>query len=328
MIKILFIGDVHIKHDNIEAIHALIATLMTINDQHIDCVVFAGDILDKHERVDVQLLNRAYQLIKCAMKISKVYVIVGNHDMINNQQFLTEEHWMNGMKQWDGVTVVDTPITCCYNGVTIIMCPYVFPGRFTEALDTVGEWKRAHYIFAHQEFRGCTMGAMVSEMGDVWDVNWPHVISGHIHARQTPQSNILYPGSVITHAFGSSSMRQGCSLFTLEPSSITEQFIELHLQPKRTIYKKIGESIRSKDIVSSNRFSMTGSVDEIAEFKHSRQFKELKRANVKVVFKICGTTSHNIARKSFMSLVREKVMLAADTDKEIVNDYLDISKSV
>ena len=39
--------------------------------------------------------------------ITKTIVIVGNHDLINNQQFLTQNHWMNAMKDWENVRVID-----------------------------------------------------------------------------------------------------------------------------------------------------------------------------------------------------------------------------
>ena len=37
-------------------------------------------------------------------------LLVGNHDYINNQQFLTNNHWMNAMKDWNNVTIIDKVI--------------------------------------------------------------------------------------------------------------------------------------------------------------------------------------------------------------------------
>jgi UDP-2,3-diacylglucosamine pyrophosphatase LpxH len=105
--RFLFIGDIHIKHANLSEISIVVDSIKSQTD--VDYIVFAGDILDTHERVDVQLLNVAYDMINVSRNVTKTFVIVGNHDMINNQQFLTDAHWMNGMKEWNNVTVVDKP---------------------------------------------------------------------------------------------------------------------------------------------------------------------------------------------------------------------------
>ena len=91
------------------------------------------------------------------------------------------------------------------NNEKFIFVPYVPPGRFEEALRTLkDDWISASCIFAHQEFAGCKMGAIVSIEGDKWDIKNPIVISGHIHSKQQPQKNIYYSGSAMQHAFGES----------------------------------------------------------------------------------------------------------------------------
>ena len=142
--RVLFIGDVHFKHNNLNEMTIMMEKLRNI-DEHYDFSVVAGDILDSHEKIDVQLMNRAYDMIKLLKARTHVYICVGNHDMINNQQFLTDAHWMNGMKEWKDVTIVDKPVT--FN--KFLFVPYVFPGRFVEALETVDDWKDALCIFAH-----------------------------------------------------------------------------------------------------------------------------------------------------------------------------------
>ncbi len=65
-------------------------------------------------------------------------------------------------------------------------------------------WKKASLIFAHQEFEGAKMGAIISESGDKWPLDAPLIVSGHIHDHQQPQPNIQYTGTPIQHAFGDS----------------------------------------------------------------------------------------------------------------------------
>ena len=60
--NILFIGDVHVKFSNQKDLDKLEAKMLQMRD--ISLIVVAGDILDTHERINTQLMNRAYTLIK------------------------------------------------------------------------------------------------------------------------------------------------------------------------------------------------------------------------------------------------------------------------
>jgi DNA repair exonuclease SbcCD nuclease subunit len=203
MINVIAIGDQHFKVSNIKEVNLFIEKItFLIKEKKPDFVVLLGDLLDTHERLHITPLNKAYELIDNIRKICKTYVLVGNHDMENNSVYLNDKHWLNSLKQWDNVTIVDKVI----KENNFIFVPYVFVGRFEEALNTLNEdWKNnINCIFAHQEFKGCKMGAFDSIDGDIWDINNPNVISGHIHSNQTPQKNIYYPGSSLPVAFGES----------------------------------------------------------------------------------------------------------------------------
>lgn len=199
--KILFIGDPHFKINNGIISDVFAAECVKSFAKYPDALcVIGGDVLDTHERLHQTPYNRALKFIDDLSKIGKVIVLVGNHDYENNQQFLSDRHWMNPLKKWSNVSIVDSPLH--YDG--FVFCPYVPPGRFLEALDTLEDvdWRSSRCIFAHQEFRGCVMGVTVSENGDKWNVHYPTVVSGHIHKPHSPQANIIYPGSVIQHNFG------------------------------------------------------------------------------------------------------------------------------
>lgn len=278
--RVLFIGDVHIKHNNIQEIRVLTDAIS--KQTKIDFVVIAGDVLHTHEKIDSQLMNEAFAMIKTTRLVAKTFVLVGNHDFINNQQFLTDCHWMNGMKEWNNVVIVDEPIL--WNN--FVFCPFVSPGRFVEALDRISDWKNAFAVFAHQEIKGCKLGAFNSVNGDVWEPEFPMLISGHIHERQTVGSNVLYPGSVLTHAFGSDQDFQGFSIFSFSRKVPTEQRIELNLASKKVLRIKVGDKIKSRDLCRENKFVVSGTRLEIRKFKKSHQCQLMKEANVKIAFKI------------------------------------------
>ena len=197
---VLVIGDPHIQVANIPQIDIFIERLIKLAiSKEPDLIVIAGDLLHTHERLHTLALNKACELVDKMRKISLTYVLVGNHDYIQNQQFLTHNHWMNGLKEWNNTVIVDKVIRTTIKNEKFIFVPYVPPGRFQEALDTLGErWDDASCIFAHQEFFGCKMGAIISVEGDKWELTNPHVVSGHIHSRQNSAAEYLLPWISIT----------------------------------------------------------------------------------------------------------------------------------
>ena len=104
--------------------------------------------------------------------------------------------------------------------------PYVPPGKFDDAIktcDDIGDIKDYKCIFAHQEFYGAKMGAIISKDGDKWPLHNPLVVSGHIHDYQRPQENIIYIGTPMQHAFGDNT-KKTISILTI--NNISEECIE------------------------------------------------------------------------------------------------------
>jgi DNA repair exonuclease SbcCD nuclease subunit len=137
--KILAIGDTHFKVNNIEMISLFIERLVQVaNGTQPDIIVLLGDILHDHERLHTTPMNKAYEMIRLLRNVSPVFVLVGNHDMINHRQFLSDKHWMNAMKEWKDVYIVDKTLHLQFFGQSartqFTFCPYVAPGRFVEAL--------------------------------------------------------------------------------------------------------------------------------------------------------------------------------------------------
>lgn len=322
----LFVGDVHVKHCNATTeLRTLVDTLERIlnkgfgdddageSRRRYDRVVFAGDILDKHDCVNVQLMNAALRMIdRCRRAVDVVYVLVGNHDYIDNQQFLTDEHWMNALKEWKGVVVVDRPIIISTTDGAMALTPYVYPGRLVEALDaTVGRstWTNCVCVFAHQEMRGAKMGAIKSKHGDEWLAEWPTIVSGHVHERQRPAPNVFYPGSALVHAFGATATRDGCgggsvsALYDFArtpPGTFEERRIALvGIDRKRTIrYRLTGDWTedarniltmieREKSLSSRLRVVIRGTTTMLGEFKKTMSCADVKGKSdvAKVVFR-------------------------------------------
>src|SRR5690606_21914275 len=92
------------------------------------------------------------------------------------------------LKDWKNTYIVDKPYTLKLdtknNPLYFYFVPYVQPSRFAEALKLHDvDPNYFHLGFSHQEYKGCKMGSVVSEEGDVWPYDKP-IVTGHVHDQQ------------------------------------------------------------------------------------------------------------------------------------------------
>ena len=202
---VLAIGDPHFKINNVEhSCEFVDKTLVFIDDNpQIDLIIVLGDVHDKHQYTHIAISSHVSKFFQELHNRKPVYLVVGNHDRQNNSDFLSDIHPFNDMKLWPNMTVVDHVIETNIKGHKLVFVPYVPPGRFEEALNTIqNPLENTAVIFAHQEFYGAPMGAIKSVVGDKWPIHYPYVISGHIHDYWFNGKNIIYVGTPMQHAFG------------------------------------------------------------------------------------------------------------------------------
>ncbi len=313
--QIVAIGDTHFKVDNMNIVDKLIEEIVSkLTLLKPDLIVLLGDILHDHERLHTLALNRALDFINKLRNISKVFVLVGNHDMINHDQFLSDQHWMNALKQWDNVCIVDKVehLECSDINANFLFCPYVAPGRFQEALETHEfDWRESDIIFAHQEFKGCKMGAIISEDGDEWDIDDPFVISGHIHSKQSPQDNIMYPGSSMQVAYGESN-ENIILIVDYDDGEIdlTEQI--LNIPRKRIVYIDTGSFDQYEPPTTEDEIKITikGKYTDFKAIKKTSKYKKLVKMGFKISYK------------------HEKLDITTDKKKAEVKDFTNVLESL
>ena len=104
------------------------------NDTEIEIIVIMGDILDTHEKIHTLPFCRAVNFILELSRLKKTFVLIGNHDRMSNNDFLSDEHPFIGIDDNnDNLSIVDKVLV--YNDYLFV--PYVPPGRFKEALNTI-----------------------------------------------------------------------------------------------------------------------------------------------------------------------------------------------
>ncbi len=89
-VKVLVIGDSHFKTSSLHLCDLYIAECVNIAIKtKPDFIVLLGDTLDCHNTVYIQCYNKALKFIKELSNIALTIVLIGNHDYIDQSQFLT-----------------------------------------------------------------------------------------------------------------------------------------------------------------------------------------------------------------------------------------------
>ena len=311
--KVLCIGDLHIKPDNLDLIQlAETQILDALNNHSIDLVVLLGDILHTHERIHTLAMKRACSLFEKLASRAPLYVLVGNHDYIQNDQFLTENHWMVPLKVWSNVTIVDRVVRVD----DCLFVPYVPNGRFEEALDTFKGWISARYIFAHQEFKGAVArhGIQLND-GDNWSIDLPRVISGHIHGRQELPIGVYYTGSVLG---------KQTSMTVLDTNTDERALIPLKFPAGgRTVSARI-QDIDALDLEGIDKIVVSDTQENYTLFMKDKLFKQLSARNIKVVFQPTSRApaAPIVATGSFHELLYNHVLETGDSFIYCALEYL------
>ena len=138
---------------------------------------------------------------------------------------------------------------------TYIFVPYVPVGKFNDALKSINSitdldnnivnkienftdidnfLSHTNILFAHQEFKGVDMNGKKSDSSDIWPLNRPLLISGHIHEFSNLQNNLIYTGTPLQHTFGENPDKS-ISEINISNSIINHERIRLQLRKKITI---------------------------------------------------------------------------------------------
>lgn len=297
--------------------------IVSLIDDTLDGVVVMGDLLHRHEKVNSVVLCKAVSFLRAirdALKdSSNLYLIIGNHDRPNNSDFLTDLHPFTAIKGWDRTVIVDSTMKVCINETSFLLVPYVYPGRFFEAIAKVETPLDVAAVLCHQEFYGCKMGAIKSTVGDKWPTDYPLVISGHIHDYQVPQRNMIYIGTPVQHGFGGATGKT-VSIFQFRNDIYEEERVSLGLRGKKTIYLN-WEGVQSYTHVDENndvRVVFKGTKDQINSLIKGGHDLRLKNLGVKLACKeVTVDGPVNIASSSltFIQRLNQEVVGISEEEK-------------
>jgi len=322
MKKILLIGDPHFKVSNpLESSQFHDQVLKNIKnlEKQIDFIVILGDILDTHEKIHMQPFCRAINFLKMVATFKRTFVLIGNHDRINNNVFMTEEHPFSSLKESDeNIIIVDK--TYFEGGFCFV--PYVPNGRFLEAIGD--NFEKTDCFFAHQEFLGCKMGGIISETGDSWEEDYPPVFSGHIHDHQTPQRNIVYTGTPFQHSYGDDENKGIFLLNFVDKNDWKITKIDLDIIKKKSITMNISDFMDYK--IPKNCLLKIGFIGDpmlIKKFLDKKEISEKIQKN-KIKYRIINDRSKKLITRenktTFMENLNQRINNSEKKIKTLFNE--------
>lgn len=295
MVLAIIIGDLHFKKTNSQITDLVIQKILNvIKETPPDFVVLLGDVLDDHERIHMKTQNKAIKFIKRIAKICPIIVIIGNHDRPDSSSFLTEESCFYALKDHEDRNIYIADRALGFNlkspeGILrFVFVPYVSPGSFHEALDTLKDKildpkSRPSAIFCHQEFKGAKMRGHLSRYGDEWLETNPLVISGHLHTFHQPQNNIVYAGTPYQTSY-SDQTEKGILLAEFKVNKAPDiNFYPLNIRKKKVI--KLKPSEVDSFVPPSDcdvKIVISGNHDEIKSLQSSNVLSKLSAGGIHI----------------------------------------------
>jgi DNA repair exonuclease SbcCD nuclease subunit len=197
--KILRIGDPHIKPTNVEEAEKLMHFVNdTILERQPDRVEIMGDLFHTHSIVRLEVLEFWEGWLDTLTSHENIdfYVLRGNHDMASDEEFAPSALLAFKHLKRKNLKICELPRV---DGIYAYVSYYKSHEKFIEVSNRCAE-QGAKVLICHQTFDGSRYetGIYAPDGIDATKINFNLIISGHIHTHQDMMKDgkrILYPGT-------------------------------------------------------------------------------------------------------------------------------------
>jgi DNA repair exonuclease SbcCD nuclease subunit len=327
MSKIFLIGDSHIglgypnKTDKWFKVHQeyfseFLIPLLKREVTEGDIIVHLGDLFDNRNIIPINLLNFGMDIVEEISKIAPLHIIVGNHDLWSKSA--SEINTIRPFRWIPNVTIYDKTEVFEYNGLNILMMPYI-ESRL-EQVKLIGENRNCDYLFCHSDLNGCKMHltSVAHKNSDKIDISdfrsFKKVRSGHIHLVQS-NDNFTFVGSIFQMDRNDRGDQKG--IFVIDTSDNSEKFYPNNISP---VFKKV--VVKSESDVD-DLDSLVGSKDYIDIVISNSLLVSNRKLRRKLEFLL---ESGNFASVEYLDDITEELVDSGDVDNidsddNTVQDY-------
>jgi DNA repair exonuclease SbcCD nuclease subunit len=212
-LKILLIGDPHLKLSNISLVSQFLNWILEIiEEKKPDMVINLGDTFNDHAVIRSEIAGMFKKHVDDVLDLCRDYrYILGNHDMFKPND--STYHALIPFKSIKGFTVYDKP----FHDSLFSFIPYIHnPSDFPLETKPIA--------FVHQTFTGANYGggylAPDTEV-HLEDVSADLIISGHIHGSQWLSDKVFYPGTPFAQSVDDVDQEKGVYLLDSESRSLS-----------------------------------------------------------------------------------------------------------
>lgn len=217
MLRILRIGDPHVRPSNIEEVERLMGFIkQTIIGGKVNRLEILGDLFHTHAVIRLEVLEFWDKWLQTFRDIVETVVIVGNHDQSGD--YSSGSHALTVFKklQNENLRIIDVPTQIGYIGYM----PY-----FHDNEEFVREANRLHtkgtsILVCHGTFAGSQYdnGFYAPNGINPDELLFHTIISGHIHKEQIIASGkVDYPGTPKWDTASDANERKGIWLYEHDP---------------------------------------------------------------------------------------------------------------
>lgn len=195
MKKILYVGDPHVRHNNIDESSALMNFVNDVSlTERPDVIVILGDLSDSFGTVRTVVVDFWKDWLDTLSEAQELRVLLGNHDMANsgNDDDSTNFLTIFNLLRKKNLHIIETPTVIGPFGYV----PYMHSkDKFIENANALKQYG-AKVIICHQDLDGGKYdnGFYAPNGADTNLLDYPLVIGGHIHLRQR-FGKVILPGT-------------------------------------------------------------------------------------------------------------------------------------
>lgn len=254
--KILLFSDIHIAQHkkSMERLNDCLKTLEwvfeTAKSKNIDKIVFAGDLFQDREKIDIIVYHLVFEkFIKYCDGSIKLWLLLGNHDLWFNERW--DINSVQPFSAINGVTVIDKPCALQIGNSELDFLPFAHNpiDHLKELMPSTRKRKGHKTLIAHLSIDGAKTNTMhniysdviIEHDGDMVAVgpklfrSWDKVWLGHYHGAQT-LDNIEYIGSPLQLSFGEAFQDKHIVIYDTEDGST--EYVDNDFSPKHLILSK------------------------------------------------------------------------------------------
>ena len=227
--------------------------------EHVDWVVFCGDLFNSRFSINVNTLNAGIEMIEdLAYNFEKVFLIEGNHDTYyKNSNQVNSVTFLQKVGKNDNIFVVDEKPMFVKVGTKTMG---LYPWGFTPSnIDEIEKYKIPDYGFGHFEMNGVEMTGFQKSTGSKFSIHdmfklGNMLFSGHYHANKIYKdvftSKILYMvGSPLQLDWGDYGKDKKIVIMDSESGNMKEILNETNAMFRKVFYSDLENDKLSKEDV-------------------------------------------------------------------------------